>query len=157
MKKTTNVLALIALALVATTANADPQYQIFDIGVIQVGDTASQGFGVSPGGIAVGRSVRSSGSQAFTWTQGGGLVGLPNLAGRNHAVSNDANDSGIVVGTAATTLFGSSRLPVDLAERRGFAASPSRRRNDRRRNRRQRFGHRGRIGRWRKLSTRSDL
>lgn len=96
----------------AASAAAAPQYQIFDIGIIQAGDTASQGFGVSAGGVAVGRSVRSGGSQAFRWTQGGGLVGLPNLAGRNFAVSNDANENGIVVGTAATTLFGSSRLPV---------------------------------------------
>jgi uncharacterized repeat protein (TIGR01451 family) len=98
--------------IAAAASAATPQYQIFDVGVIQAGDTASQGFGASPGGVAVGRSVRSNASQAFRWTVGGGLVGLPNLAGRNHAVSNDANDSGIVVGTAATTLFGSSRLPV---------------------------------------------
>ena len=42
----------------------------------------------------------------------GGIVGLPNLAGRSHAVANSATDNGIVVGTAATTLFGTSRLPV---------------------------------------------
>ena len=91
-----------------------PQYQIFDIGLLQAGDVASQGFGVSAGGIAVGRSVQTinGGSQAFTWTQGGGIAGLPNLAGRNFAVSNSANDSGIVVGTAATSLNGNSRLPV---------------------------------------------
>jgi cell division septation protein DedD len=112
MRTLTKISVLIAWVAVAATATAQPQYQIFDIGVIQVGDTTSQGFGVSPGGVAVGRSVRSSGSQAFTWTLGGGLVGLPNLAGRNHAVSNSANDNGIVVGTAATTLFGSDRLPV---------------------------------------------
>src|SRR5581483_2218207 len=89
-----------------------PQYQIFDIGVVQPGDDASQGFGVSPGGIAVGRSLNNDGSQAFTWTLNGGLVPLPNLTGRNHSVSNSANDNGIVVGTAATTPFGSDRLPV---------------------------------------------
>ena len=89
-----------------------PQYQIFDIGVVQVGDKASQGLNVSPGRIAVGRSLNNDGSQAFTWTLNGGLVGLPNLASRNHCVSNSANDSGIVVGTAATTPFGSDRLPV---------------------------------------------
>ena len=89
-----------------------PQYQIFDIGVVQPGDDASQGFGVSPGGIAVGRSLNNDGSQAFTWTLNGGLVPLPNLTGRNHCVSNSANDNGIVVGTAATTPFGSDRLPV---------------------------------------------
>ena len=80
--------------------------------MIDPGDTASQGFGVSHGGIAVGRSIRTGGSQAFTWTLNGGIVGLPNLAGRSHAVSNSANDNGVVVGTAATTLFGTSRLPV---------------------------------------------
>lgn len=91
-----------------------PQYQIYDIGVIDVGDTASQGFGVSHGGLAVGRSIRSSGSQAFSWTLKG-IVGLPNLSGRNHAVANSAAEDGgsqVVVGTASTTLFGSDRLPI---------------------------------------------
>ena len=89
-----------------------PQYQIYDIGIVQTGVTASQGFGVSPGGIAVGRSFRTGGTQAYSWTLGGGLVGLPNLSGRNYCLSNSANDNGIVVGTGATTSFGSGRLPV---------------------------------------------
>lgn len=89
-----------------------PQYQIFEIGVVQQGDTASQGFGASPGGIGVGRSVRASGAQAFSWTQAGGIVGLPNLAGRAFCISNSANDAGTVVGTCASTLFGTSRLPT---------------------------------------------
>jgi cell division septation protein DedD len=89
-----------------------PQYQIYDVGVVEVGDTASQGFGVSRAGIAVGRSMRTGGSQAFTWTLMGGIVGLPNLPSRSFAVSNSANDNGIVVGTASSTLFGTSRLPV---------------------------------------------
>lgn len=91
---------------------ASPQYQIFDIGVVAMGDSASQGFRVSEGGVAVGRSVRSGGAQAFTWTQGGGIVGLPNLASRPYCLSNGANDNGIAVGTCATTLFGTSRLPA---------------------------------------------
>src|SRR5262245_64096472 len=103
--------SLLAIAMVSEAIAGTPQYQIYDIGVINAGDGASQGFGVSPGGIAVGRSIGSSGSQAFSWTLKGGIVGLPNLAGRNHAVSNSANDTGIAVGTAATTLFGTSRLP----------------------------------------------
>jgi hypothetical protein len=89
-----------------------PQYQIIDLGVVLMSDTASQGFGVSSGGVAVGRSVRTGGSQAFTWTQAGGTVGLPLLAGRAFAVSNGANDTGTVVGTAAASLFGTNRLPV---------------------------------------------
>src|SRR5436189_1128180 len=103
---------LLWVATVPTTTATTPQYRIYVVGVIDVGDTASQGFGVSRAGIALGRSVNTGGSQAFTWTLNGGIVGLPNLAGRSYAVSNSANDSGIVVGTAATTLFGTSRLPV---------------------------------------------
>jgi hypothetical protein len=89
-----------------------PQYQIYDIGVVQAGDKASQGLGVSRAGIAVGRSLSNDGSQAFTWTLNSGLIGLPNLTGRSYCVSNSANDGGIVVGTGATTAFGSGRLPV---------------------------------------------
>jgi hypothetical protein len=89
-----------------------PRYQIYDIGLVDVGDTFSQGFGVSLAGTAVGRSIRNDGSHAFTWTLNGGIVGLPDLAGRSYCVSNSANDSGVVVGTGATTVFGSGRLPV---------------------------------------------
>jgi hypothetical protein len=94
---------------------APPQYQIFDIGTVQPDDTASQGFGVSPGGVAVGRSVRSGGSQAFTWSLGIGLAGAPNLPGRAFCVSNGANDSLVVVGTCASTLFGTGRFLASFA------------------------------------------
>lgn len=104
--------ALLWATLVPAARAGSPQYDIYDIGVVDQGDTFSQGFGVSHGGICVGRSIHTGGSQAFTWTLQDGIVGLPNLAGRSYAVSNSANDSGVVVGTAASTLFGSSRLPV---------------------------------------------
>lgn len=91
-----------------------PAYKIYDIGVIEVGGAASQGLGASTGGIAVGRSFNAAfnASQGFTWTLASGLVGLPNLSGRNFCVSNSANDNGMVVGTGATSSFGSGRLPV---------------------------------------------
>lgn len=89
-----------------------PQYQIFDIGLVEESDDASQGYRVSPGGIAVGRSTRSGGSQAFTWTRSGGIVGLGELAGSSYCVSNSANDLGAVVGTCAQTFFGTNRRPV---------------------------------------------
>jgi hypothetical protein len=104
--------ALSCVAIIPATSAPVPQYQIYDIGVVQGGDTASQGFGVSRAGIAVGRSFQANGTQAFTWTLKGGIVGLPNLGGRSYCVSNSANDDGVVVGTAATTAFGSGRLPV---------------------------------------------
>ena len=104
-----------ALALLAAgSAPAQPQYFIFDIGVLP-GGTASQGTAVSPNGsVATGRSLAATSAQAFTWTQGGGLVGLPNLASpaRTFGVGNGVNDSGVVVGTGATTSFGSSPLPL---------------------------------------------
>src|SRR5215813_4712520 len=105
-------IVLLSVATVPAPTATTPQYQIYDIGVIEVGDTASQGEGVSRAGIAVGQSLRTDGSQAFTWTLKGGLVPLPNLPSRSFAVSNSANDKGIVVGTGATTFFGSDRLPL---------------------------------------------
>src|SRR4029453_13654592 len=111
--KSAAIAAVLLCAVAFPSARAGtPQYQIYDIGVVQVGDTASQGFGVSRAGIGVGRSLRTGGSQAFAWTLQGGIVGLPNLSGRSFAVSNSANDTGVVVGTGATTAFGSGRLPV---------------------------------------------
>ena len=74
---------LVSLVAIAAASGTTPQYQIYDIGVIEVGDIASQGEGVSHGGIAVGQSLRTDGSQAFTWTLNGGLVPLPNLPSRN--------------------------------------------------------------------------
>ncbi|PYK14761.1 MAG: hypothetical protein DME64_09440, partial [Verrucomicrobia bacterium] len=50
--------ALTSVTTVAATSAPTPQYQIYDIGVVDVGDTFSQGLGVSPEGIAVGRSIR---------------------------------------------------------------------------------------------------
>src|SRR4029079_1102484 len=103
--------ALLSVAIIPAATATTPQYQIYDIGVMDPGDDASQGFGVSHGGTAVGRSIRTGGSQAFSWTLQGGIIGLPNLAGRNHAVANSAAEN-LAVGTAATTLFGSDPLPV---------------------------------------------
>lgn len=108
---------LLCLVAVFGALATTPQYQIYDIGVIEVGETASQGFGVSHGDIAVGRSIRTGGSQAFTWTLNGGSVGLPNLSGRSHAVSNSANDTGIVVGSGATSSLAQAVCP----DRGGFA------------------------------------
>ena len=89
----------------------DPAYTIVDLGLVDPGDFGSQGFGVSSAGVAVGRSLGVS-NQAFMWTEGGGLVPLPNLAGRPYGVAEDANDAGLVIGTGATTAFGSSPLPL---------------------------------------------
>lgn len=101
------------VAIVGTASAGVPQYVIYDLGIVNPGDVASQGFGVSDNGIATGRSFGNP-TQAFSWTLGGGLVGLPNLASppRPFSVGNGVNNSGVVVGTGATTSFGSSPLPL---------------------------------------------
>ena len=106
-------LALAGLLLLAGAALAvPPQYLIVDSGVIAPTD-ASQGFRVSMTGIATGRSFGNP-TRAFTWTNSGGLVALPNLVtpARNYSVGNGVNDLGDVVGNGTTTSFGSSPLPL---------------------------------------------
>src|SRR5437764_15133842 len=94
--------ALLWVATVATTTATTLQYQSYDMGVMDPRDDASQAFGVSHGGIAVGRSIRTGGSQAFTWTRNGGILGLPNLAGRTPAVCNRGNHNDIALRTPGT-------------------------------------------------------
>ncbi|MGH7242972.1 MAG: PEP-CTERM sorting domain-containing protein [Phycisphaerales bacterium] len=106
------IFATVVAAGTALVANAAPQYNIVDLGVVGT-DAFSQGMRISAGGVATGRSIAGSGSaRAFTWTQGGGLVALPNLASRNYSVGNGVNDSGTVVGVGSTNLSGTSALPV---------------------------------------------
>lgn len=97
----------------AAFAHAQPLYTIVDIGVVG-NDSFSQGFAISPAtDIATGRSIGST-ARAFTWTQGGGQVGLSNLASpaRAYSVGNGVNNAGVVVGTGSTTLSGAGALPL---------------------------------------------
>jgi uncharacterized membrane protein len=113
MRTTTKASVLLMLACSGPALAAPPLYDIFDIGLVGSMDTASQGLRVSPNGIATGRSLGNP-TRAFTWTESGGIVGLPNLASpsRPFSVGNAVTDAGIVVGTGATTAFGSSPLPL---------------------------------------------
>ncbi len=108
------VLALMALVtgLVATRAAAQPMYNIVNLGPPPP-DTTSSGQSVSPNGTYVaGFSSMTGANHALLWTQVGGTVGLPSLAGRNFNSANGVNNLGVAAGTAATTFFGSSPLPV---------------------------------------------
>ncbi|MFI4870625.1 MAG: hypothetical protein ACIARQ_02340 [Phycisphaerales bacterium JB061] len=110
----TRVIAAVAgaaLASGALSASAQPEYIIIDLGVVDPGDAFSQGVGISPSGVAVGRSLGAS-NAGFTWTLSGGLVQLDNLPGRTFHQANGANSAGQAVGTATTTVFGSAPLPV---------------------------------------------
>ena len=110
--KTCSIGALLLAS--SATLGAPPAYTIVDLGLADPGDFGSQGVSVSPGGVATGRSLGGPGAVALSWTQSGGTVFLPNLASpeRNFSVANGANDMGVVVGTGATTFFGSSPLPL---------------------------------------------
>ncbi len=115
MRALPRVASLVASVVVAATAVADPQYQIFDLGVVEAGGLYSAGLGVSPAGIAIGSSAQGNGfrAEAFYWTLEGGIVGLPNLADLNHSRALGANDSGIVVGiTQAAAPSGANRRPI---------------------------------------------
>ncbi len=98
--------------LFAPVSLAQPAYTIVDMGLVG-SDTNAQGNAISPQGAATGRSLPASGSaHAFRWTQAGGLVALANFPSRAYAVGHGASDSGVVVGTGTTTVFGSSPLPL---------------------------------------------
>jgi hypothetical protein len=110
--------AVVATAALCGSAAAQPIYNIIDIGLVP-GDTASQAFRISPGGVATGRSLHFTSPQsssAFSWTQAGGYVSLPTLTtttlARPFGVGNGVNDSGAVVGTGSTDFNGTSRVPV---------------------------------------------
>ncbi len=102
---------VVVLAAAGGIASGTPEYTITDLGIVQPSDAASQGYGISPGGIAFGRSFGSP-TVGFTWTSGTGIVGLPNDPTRGFGVANGANDLGLVVGTGATTAFGSGAVPL---------------------------------------------
>lgn len=109
MHRTTFFTAL-ALATPMALAGA-PQYTIEDLGLVNAGDFASQGMGVSPGGTAFGRSAGSE-NFGFFANPGASIMGLPNISGKPFGVANGANDSGTVVGVGAETFFGSGAVPV---------------------------------------------
>jgi len=101
-----------AVLLVQSPALAGvPEYTIHEIDIINPGDFGSQGFRVSTNGIATGRSLGAT-SQAFRWTEAGGLEPLPNLPGRDFGVGNGVNTAGLVVGTGSQTAFGAGPLPL---------------------------------------------
>lgn len=109
------VWAVVLVLAAPATGRARPPYRIVDLGIVNPADSGSQAFGISPGGrVVTGRSLGGTGSSAFYWTKRGGLVALPNLdsPARPFGQGSAANDQGVVVGTGATTFFGSSPLPL---------------------------------------------
>lgn len=113
LRNTVLALTTLLTGATATTAAAAPMYNIVSLGVAVPGDTTSSGQGISSNGTYVtGFSSVTGANHALLWTQVGGTVGLPSLAGRAFNSGNSVTNAGTAVGTAATTFFGSSPLPV---------------------------------------------
>lgn len=107
-----NVARLMGLVVVwgaATCASAQPQYEIYAISL--PGQANSNGQGVSSNGAYV---TGTSNNTAIRWTESGGTVALPALSSpsRPFSLAQAVSDTGVVVGTGATTFFGSSPLPI---------------------------------------------
>lgn len=102
------VLALVAAAGMGS-AVSQPEYEIQPLAID--GQANSTGQGISESGAFV---TGTSNSDAVQWTESGGTVLLPMLSSpaRPFSLAQDVNDSGVVVGTGATTFFGSSPLPI---------------------------------------------
>ncbi len=91
----------------ATAVHAQPLYDIFAVSL--AGQANSNGQGISASGnFATG----TSNATAVQWTQSGGTVALSALGSRPFSLPQSVNDFGVVVGTGATTFFGSSPLPL---------------------------------------------
>jgi hypothetical protein len=97
----------------ASATLAAPMYNIISLGVAQSGDTTSTGLGVSPNGTYVsGFSSVTGANHGLLWTQANGTTPLPAVAGHSFSSPNSVNSNGVAAGTAATTFFGSSPLPI---------------------------------------------
>lgn len=102
---------------ISSAAVAAPQYNIFKIDPVQPADTSGTGNGVSPNGLYVtGFSSASGVNRPLLWTQGGGTQALAPVVTasptRPFNIPNAVNNNGVAAGTAASTFFGSSPLPI---------------------------------------------
>lgn len=87
--------------------NAQPLFQIVPLSLPS--QVTSNGQGISADGTKV---AGTSDANGIRWSQGGATVPLTGFPGRAFSLVQDANDAGVVVGTGATTFFGSSPLPL---------------------------------------------
>lgn len=86
----------LTLAFIAVPAFA--QIAFFPLGDLPGGTTNSAAYGVSAdGNVVVGSAVTASGTVAFKWTEGGGMVALPVLAGGTSAIAYAASADGSVI------------------------------------------------------------
>lgn len=113
------ILACVTLPGMDPSALAQPMYSITPI--FLPGQANSNGQGISASGnFAAG----TSNSTGVRWDQTNGTVALPAFPGRSFSLVQDVNDAGVVVGTGATTFFGSSPLPLIWSDTSTVAQLP---------------------------------
>ncbi|MBM3392142.1 MAG: hypothetical protein FJY34_09255, partial [Betaproteobacteria bacterium] len=95
---------VLALAAALPLLSASVQAQSFTpLGDLAGGNFESIAYGTSAdGSVVVGRGESASGTEAFRWTQAGGMVGLGDLAGGIfHSVASGVSaDGSVVVGNS---------------------------------------------------------
>ncbi len=123
MKKMLAQLVAMGMCWLASSAAAQPQYDIISLG--QPGELASSGQGVSDSGnFAAGFTVITE-DDALIWSGVGGTAVLPDLPTRPYSEARSVNDAGTIVGIGATTFFGADAPPLDVEERyRRRSATP---------------------------------
>lgn len=104
--RTTPLAALgcVALVVLASPALAQNQPSFVGVGDLSGGGVDSTALGVSDDGLTVvGGSESASGTEAYRWTESGGMVGLGSLGGGNFfSIAAGVSDGGVVVGTTTT-------------------------------------------------------
>ena len=94
----------VACLMVGTKTEAAVEYTVTDLGILP-GMLASSAWGVSSdGSVVVGGNDGASGSKAFRWTSGDGMVGLD--ASNSYSWAYDVNSDGsVVVGVSEGKAF----------------------------------------------------
>lgn len=116
---TRSATAIACGVMASVSAWAQPVYQITAISL--PGQSASGGQGISASGNFVTGFVDADGAR---WDAGTGTTALPGFSGRPFSAPQAVNDAGVVVGTGATTFFGSGALPLIWSDTGSVAQLP---------------------------------
>lgn len=91
-----------ALVIASASAHAAPTVTTY----LEAGADSSAFWDVNNAGTVVGYSLFATGTRAFTWTEGGGFVGLAGPAGATGSIATGVSDGGTIVGSYTTVSGG---------------------------------------------------
>ncbi len=115
-----------SLAVLAFVSFASPLFAqtLMGLGDLPGGSISSSASGVSAdGSVVVGNSNSTSGTEAFRWTSGGGMVGLGDLAGGSFSSQADgvSADGSVVVGDSSGASGNEAFVWTEAAGMRGLS------------------------------------